>query len=271
MISYHLSSSRFRGWRNSVHVFKNFRSTKLFHKNSTNCSHYQKPLLHQHTAKIHKHKMTKTSTTKLINPQHFKTDPTDIWIGINYRINILKTKLWKLTLTHTFHHLWSYDLWQNRNLYIIIFLPWRMRKLTSTKLGRHGQKWSTLGSDPHLHVDSRSLLFFHHCRIGYLWTSVSISHTIYHTYWNDWRHISGHIRQTSRYGFKSQITIGWHFGIGRGLRGVRPYRAQTILATIISATARRYWQQPKTISATRKSHIGHRPYRPQNIWWVYHA
>jgi len=58
-------------------------------------------------------------------------------------------------------------------------------------------------------------------------------------------------------------------------RGVRPYRPQTILATIsataISATA-------KTISATAKNHIGRtenqyrpQPYRPQNIRRVYLA
>ena len=35
----------------------------------------------------------------------------------------------------------------------------------------------------------------------------------------------------------------------------------------ISATERRYQPQQlqKTISATQKIHIGHRPYRPQNI------
>ena len=44
------------------------------------------------------------------------------------------------------------------------------------------------------------------------------------------------------------------------INGVLPYWPQTI-----SATARRYRPQPKTISTTRKIHIGHRPYPPQNI------
>jgi len=41
---------------------------------------------------------------------------------------------------------------------------------------------------------------------------------------------------------------------------VGPHRPQTT-----SATARRCRPQPKTISATRKIHIGHKPYRPQNM------
>ena len=41
------------------------------------------------------------------------------------------------------------------------------------------------------------------------------------------------------------------------LLGVWPYRPQTISATAISATARRYRPQQKTISATRKIDIGH--------------
>ena len=39
--------------------------------------------------------------------------------------------------------------------------------------------------------------------------------------------------------------------------GVRPYRPQTTSATTISATARRYRPQQKTISATGKINIGH--------------
>jgi len=69
-------------------------------------------------------------------------------------------------------------------------------------------------------------------------------------------HQGHHMRQTP-------TTVHNAHHIDNSIIGVWPYRPQTI-----TATARWYWPQPKTIPATQKIHLSQRPYRPQHTWWV---
>ena len=56
---------------------------------------------------------------------------------------------------------------------------------------------------------------------------------------------------------RTKIFGHWRCQLSTRENGVRTYRPQTISATAISATARRYRPQQNTISATRKINIGH--------------
>ena len=120
---------------------------------------------------------------------------------------------------------------------------WRMRKRTSTKLGRHGQV--PRGDPPNwlllaviricVWISDHFFIFFTIAEYGIFWTFVSISHTIngrfvlilmpidkiMHSQHFGTDPMGIRIRLIRKSEFVSRITFGWNFGVGgAGLRSL---------------------------------------------------